>query len=284
MHHRNPLCTSGKTHITGGEEPRTAGKCQCTRRKYNSTAGKCPVPRTKKAGSPSAELFAVSGPFLERYPAREAHRPAGEDATSQISKDGKNRLEIFRFNPGKDKALMPPKNPYTKVGGAKEAKAVIEKQATPQFREIKRFKNGGGLHLHDSVDTEAGDYQKVYESALDRAKAGGKAEILPKLHPRSAEYAQVYKDLTGTKYEGKSPDFRVDGNYYEHEGFDTGNNKNALRNMLKRGVKQASRIVIEDEGSTENFIRRVISNRVAEGQDIDEVWQRQKDGTLKRIF
>jgi SPP1 gp7 family putative phage head morphogenesis protein len=43
----------------------------------------------------------------------------GELATSQIGKDGKNKLEIFRFNPGKQKVVFPPSHPYTKVAGAK---------------------------------------------------------------------------------------------------------------------------------------------------------------------
>lgn len=43
----------------------------------------------------------------------------GETATSQIGKDGKNKLEIFRFNPGKDKVIFPPSHPYNKVVGAK---------------------------------------------------------------------------------------------------------------------------------------------------------------------
>lgn len=44
---------------------------------------------------------------------------AGEKATTQIGKDGKNRLEIFRFNPGSQKVVFPPAHPYTKVAGAK---------------------------------------------------------------------------------------------------------------------------------------------------------------------
>jgi SPP1 gp7 family putative phage head morphogenesis protein len=43
----------------------------------------------------------------------------GELATSQIGKDGKNKLEIFRFNPGKQKVVFPPSHPYSKVAGAK---------------------------------------------------------------------------------------------------------------------------------------------------------------------
>ena len=44
----------------------------------------------------------------------------GDLATTQIGKDGKNKLEIFRFNPGKDKVIFPPTHPYSKVIGAKK--------------------------------------------------------------------------------------------------------------------------------------------------------------------
>ncbi|MDK7674378.1 phage minor head protein [Weeksella virosa] len=47
---------------------------------------------------------------------------AGRNATSQVGKDGKNRLEIFRFNPGKQKLVFPPKHPYNQVKGADEIK------------------------------------------------------------------------------------------------------------------------------------------------------------------
>lgn len=36
----------------------------------------------------------------------------GEVATMQISKDGSNRAEMFRFNPGKDKVVFPERHPY----------------------------------------------------------------------------------------------------------------------------------------------------------------------------
>lgn len=37
----------------------------------------------------------------------------GEAATTQIGKDGTNKAEIFRFNPGKEMKVMPPDHPYT---------------------------------------------------------------------------------------------------------------------------------------------------------------------------
>ncbi|MFA7448801.1 MAG: phage minor head protein [Weeksellaceae bacterium] len=61
----------------------------------------------------------------------------GKSATSQIGKDGKNRLEMFRFNPGKEEKLFPPKHPYTKV---KKAKEVVEK--------VKELSNVKDLSQH----------------------------------------------------------------------------------------------------------------------------------------
>lgn len=37
----------------------------------------------------------------------------GEKATTQIGKNGKNKAEMFRFNPGAEKKIFPPKNAYT---------------------------------------------------------------------------------------------------------------------------------------------------------------------------
>lgn len=50
----------------------------------------------------------------------------GEKATSQIDKDGKNKLAIFRFNPGIQKVVFPPTHPYTKVAGAKEVRKILK--------------------------------------------------------------------------------------------------------------------------------------------------------------
>jgi SPP1 gp7 family putative phage head morphogenesis protein len=50
----------------------------------------------------------------------------GEKATTQIDKDGKNKLEIFRFNPGLQKVVFPPAHPYTKVAGAKTVRKELK--------------------------------------------------------------------------------------------------------------------------------------------------------------
>ncbi|WP_051269753.1 phage head morphogenesis protein [Flavobacterium suncheonense] len=66
---------------------------------------------------------------------------AGEAATSQIGKDGKNRLEIFRFNPGKQKIIFPPKHPYRLGIGNKEVTKVI--------KDV--YKNNNSINLSDFI-------------------------------------------------------------------------------------------------------------------------------------
>ncbi|WP_170227603.1 phage head morphogenesis protein [Flavobacterium noncentrifugens] len=67
----------------------------------------------------------------------------GEAATSQIGKDGKNKLEIFRFNPGMQKAVFPPKHPYNKVAGAQKVKALVKEETG--FKIGKQLKTGADV-------------------------------------------------------------------------------------------------------------------------------------------
>lgn len=59
----------------------------------------------------------------------------GEKATTHKGKSGKNTLEMFRFNPGKELKLFPPKNAYTKVVGADKVKEAqkIDRKAVREF-------------------------------------------------------------------------------------------------------------------------------------------------------
>lgn len=69
----------------------------------------------------------------------------GETATTEIGKNGKNRLEIFRFNPGKNQVLFPPKHPYNKVAGAKEVKAtvltIVNKNNAEKLKALRKEKD-----------------------------------------------------------------------------------------------------------------------------------------------
>ena len=56
---------------------------------------------------------------------------AGERATTSLDKHGNNRAAIFRFNPGAQETLFPPRHPYYKVPQAdrQTITAVVEKVA-----------------------------------------------------------------------------------------------------------------------------------------------------------
>jgi len=86
------------------------------------------------------------------------------------------------------------------------------------------------------------------------------------------DYADVYGSLAGTRYEGKCPDLLIDGKWYEHEGFTDGKPKRAFSNMLSRGLKQSDRLIIDRPGLTDAYMKRVIGQRVMEGQQIVEIW------------
>jgi hypothetical protein len=95
--------------------------------------------------------------------------------------------------------------------------------------------------------------------------------------PPQFEYVSIYGSLVGTRYVNKCPDMLVDDFWYEHEGFISSNPKNAFRNMLNDGLIQASRLVIDKPNLTEAYMKRVIRQRIKDGQMIDEIWV--KDGT-----
>ncbi len=230
----------------------------------------------------------------------------GETATTSISKSGSNKLSMFRFNPGKEKKLFPPKNSFVPKGcggtlnitdsvflalddEACRAKKLIEEHAdkhhTPYERKsLKTFENGGVIVSSNLVDTEKNDYKKVFACCKHFASQGNVTEILPHLSVpfKDNNYKAIFKGLEGTPYFGKCPDFRVGNIFYEHEGFISG--KRSLSNMFNRGLKQCNRLIIDDDGSSINHIKKIIRARINENQIIDEVWVLKKDNSLEFVF
>ncbi|SDE63579.1 phage minor head protein [Riemerella columbipharyngis] len=73
----------------------------------------------------------------------------GEKATTQIGKNGKNKLAMFRFNAGKNKKIFPPENSYTKVVGAKEAKKAVEDLLKKDYEILLHEDTGFKIILSD---------------------------------------------------------------------------------------------------------------------------------------
>lgn len=127
------------------------------------------------------------------------------------------------------------------------------------------------------------DYQSLIEIKRYFDSIGKDAKLLPTANYQSEEYQKYFGELKGTVYYKKCPDLKIDGKFYEHEGFKTSEPKSALKNMLNRGLKQSDRVIIEDCGLTDNYINKIINNRLRDGQKITEVWVKGKD-TLRIIY
>ncbi len=223
--------------------------------------------------------------LAEIFDSKEAIK-RGNAATTQIGKNGKNKLEIFRFNSGKQQVVFPPDHPYNKVAGANKVRTItkaIGAKASQYdengFKELHKYKGGGSVHTHRLINDDDSDYKPVLASAQWFAKyENAKVELMPKAHFKSNEYQSLYSELKNTPYYKKCPDLRVNGKFYEHEGFEGNDPKSRLKKMLNRGVKQSNRLIIENPEVTEAYLLRNIKDRIfIFKQDIKEVWVKQGD-------
>ena len=152
-----------------------------------------------------------------------------------------------------------------------------------RYIEIRRKK--GLIRINRLVNQNDNDYNKLYQIAEYFADKGSVVELAPKMSRSSNfEYESLYYDLIGTKYEGKCPDLKIDGLWYEHEGFITDNPKRAFRNMLSHGLKQSNRIIMDKPDLTERHMKRCIQNRINNGEDIVEIWLRDNDGNITLLY
>jgi SPP1 gp7 family putative phage head morphogenesis protein len=76
----------------------------------------------------------LPGKYLESDSADAIEK--GEKATTQLGKDGANRLEIFRFNSGQSKVIFPPEHPYRKLKDAGLVLAAAELNLLKEARAI----------------------------------------------------------------------------------------------------------------------------------------------------
>lgn len=144
---------------------------------------------------------------------------------------------------------------------------------TDGFTIIKDFANGGQIRIHVEVDKNKSDYQDLLTISREFAHKGKVVLILPHLHYKDERYRVIFSNLIGTKYERKCPDLNIDGCFYEFESYTSPFKKNKIGRMLSQGIKQSSRIIINNnKGCSDRFIKRNIFDRLNIGQIIDEVW------------
>ena len=139
--------------------------------------------------------------------------------------------------------------------------------------------------VYNSINRGTDDYQRILSCAKHFAKQGKTAVMTPKLDVpyKNPAYDKIYGSLKGTPYYGKCPDLMVDKQGYEHEGYITENHKHALKNMLKHGLIQSDKIIIDKTDLTDNYIKARIKGKINEGKKVTEVWIRDDD-TLNLIY
>lgn len=187
-------------------------------------------------------------------------------------------------NPAYSHSLFSKSNPYQKnayKGASVAVASMIEE--VPHFETIRKFKNGGVIQVHSWKDRKDTDFKSLLNICNHFATAGATTHILPKAHVKDSEYSKIFGSLKNTKYWGKCPDMDVNGIFYEYESFLGKHAKNKLFKMLARGLKQSSRIVINDPGVTDNYINKIIKLRIAQGQVINEVWI-MNGSAIRRVF
>lgn len=215
---------------------------------------------------------------------------------------GKDTKGIFHFNPGIEQKTMPDYNPYTIkrcrdcdiAKGKLDLAFIPENELCAACRLIRsglakvgetRNEGNGTVTIHQLINRNDSDFQKLNEIATFFAREQGAEVILtPKMsRPPKFQYECVYSSLIGTKYEGKCPDLCINGIWYEHEGFTSSNPKNAFRNMLNDGLKQSNRLIIDKPNLTDAYMKRVIRQRIKDGQAIEEIWIKE-DSEIRILY
>ena len=152
------------------------------------------------------------------------------------------------------------------------------------FRTRKTFGNGGTVSIMRGMKENRRDYKDILTISLLFAKEGKQVKILSETHYKSPEYGIVFGSLIGTKYERKCPDLLIGDYFYEYEGYERPWNKRKIGNMLSHGLRQADRIIIDNnKGASDRYIRKAIIARLKIGSRISEVWIYEK-GIVKLFF
>jgi hypothetical protein len=164
----------------------------------------------------------------------------------------------------------------------------IKPVSTPHqgFSIYKEYSNGGRIEImHGYV--KKSDYKDLRTIAHAWAVEGKVVQITTNPHFKTNEYKQIFGALMGTPYERKCPDFIIDGVFYEYENYQPPFRKQKISNMISKGLKQSSRIIINNnKGVTDRYILTNIHNRFRDKtfkSNINEVWVYEK-GKVRLLY
>lgn len=225
----------------------------------------------------------------------------GEKATTRLDRFGNNKAAIFRFNPGIDERLFPPKHPYLPKGcgdcrkGVRNlaydpdseqcracltlAKLATKQKISPQekdamyalpldkqFRKVYTDKESGHSVLqHRLVDETGEDYRQVLAVAKAYAKDGD-CKINPIVNKTAKKGREVI--YPGIK-DNANPDLTT---VYGYVDVKSPHRKNNIVSNANDACKQGAIAVITDLALKENLSQEEIekfTNRVFSDKNVD---------------
>ncbi len=110
--------------------------------------------------------------LASKYPVTDLEKAtaAAEKATTQIGKNGKNKLEMFRFNPGIEKKVFPPNNSYKKVVKAAEVEKIITNSSGINLNELIKGDIPTNAEVKNILKKFAEKHPENFRNGLDEVK------------------------------------------------------------------------------------------------------------------
>ena len=155
------------------------------------------------------------------------------------------KQQIFRFNPGKDLQLFPPKHPYYKAPEA--AKQVIEQQAaerTEHYTEYERLK-GDPNYTDVEYDPVTGGVRASHVEHNFNA-VGGKYELEAQLAGFRAGHIVIFGPENNSEYHKRHTEGTWNGLQFEVAGRETATTNNIKRGLEHCADKKGTQIAVLD--------------------------------------
>lgn len=203
----------------------------------------------------------------EKYPVDNSAEKIkiADAATTQIDSKGRDRGAMFRFNPGKQQVIFPPKHPYYKVkeslgsiiGSLPSPKAKLIEERRQDYQKLRKDKNyfdvafkeenGGlkGTHTGHQFDPKYGHFEKQTQDILfDNG------------------HSVIFENESIHKYKVKIADGILDGQSFDISTI-IGGGKNTVNHALIHSKKKNVSIAVLYFPDEANFTTNRLNDGIA---------------------
>ncbi|MXV37688.1 hypothetical protein GO491_03185 [Flavobacteriaceae bacterium Ap0902] len=198
----------------------------------------------------------------------------GQHATSHIGKNGKNKLAMFRFNPGQNKKVFPPNHSY-KPKYCSNGKAQLNFESVFLSLEDERCKALKEIEEQARRNFETWEDVKTKKGQLKVSSKHGKNE-----KTENIEIASHFTNKYGHKIRllGRSNIEKTADAFNETLGIKQEYKRNkkptrsAIDNEIRSAKNQADHIVLDIQSEiTRGDLRKAIQSRTRRSENIKEI-------------